>query len=299
MMSLSFRVSNVVTLLCLLPATATALAQDDVEIPQGYEDAPVAGEAAPAATGDMEDGDLSLIEVLAGALAEEANPNVVNLQRQFLPQYQQLWKAELGFLQRVCSLTREQREQIEAAADGIVRTAAREHAVAQDKMMHGGRDPFGGGQSTARDPYKLLQQQIAEVAKGKLNPEQASRYQEEWDKRNAHRQRVTVLNLVVLLDEHLMLTAEQRDKLVEALSVKYQGRGWGGQALDLFQHNPQYLPAIPDQQIVPILNSTQKTIWQSAQKLDPSSEGGFGFVRAMAVIDDGDVFVEDVMIEEQ
>jgi hypothetical protein len=211
-----------------------------------------------------------------------------------MPQFQQLWKAEMGFVQRVCSPDRDQRAQIERLSDGLAKAAAREYAQAQNGMMRGGADPFGA-RTMPRAPQQLVQRQMMKALQGKLSPEQISRYRDECGKRSEYQKRVTVLNLVVRLDERLVLTAEQREKLVEELTRNYHA-GWG-QSLEVIQNNRQYLPSIPDQQILPILNPRQKTIWHGAQKLGHVVLGGMGFGQAAVVIDDDVFLVDEVEIE--
>ena len=63
-------------------------------VPQGYEDAAVADEARPAVEAQIEEDAGSLIDVLVGALAEDADPNIRKLEQQFLPQFQPLLKPD-------------------------------------------------------------------------------------------------------------------------------------------------------------------------------------------------------------
>jgi hypothetical protein len=282
-------------MLCLWLSPAFGLAQDEEEqeVPQGYEDAVVADEARPAVEAQIEEDAGSLIDVLVGALAEDDDPNVANLERQFLPQFQPLLKAELAFIRRACRLNKEQHEQITKSANQRLRLAVKEYAIAQNNMRQGGRIRT----RSLPDPRKLVQQQLAKLVKQKLGAEQAEGYQQECDKRTAHRKRATVLNLVAKLDEELVLTAEQRDKLVESLSANYQD-AWA-QWLEMLMHNNQHLPSIPDQHITPVLNETQKTVWRGARKQGHHIHWGMGLAPAMVMIDDAAIAIDvDVMADE-
>lgn len=274
-------------MLCSLFPPLSAFAQDEEEqnVPQGYEDAAVADEARPALEAQIEEDAGSLIDVLVGALAEDADPNIRKLEQQYLPQFQPLLKPELAFIQRVCRLNKEQHDQIKTSADQRLRVAVKEYAIAQNNMRQGRRIRA----QSLPDPRKLVQQQLAKLVKQKLSAEQAEAYQQECDKRNAHRKRATVLSLVAKLDEELVLTVEQREKLIESLTSNWQD-AWVG-SLQVLIHNQQYLPHLPDQLVVPVLNETQKTIWRGSQKHSIAHGGGFGFAPVQVMIDDAPMAV--------
>lgn len=266
--------------LWLIPGLGFAQDEQEQEVPQGYEDAATADADAPAV--DAEESG-SLIDVLVGALADDADPQIVNLERQYLPQFQSLLKPELAFIQRVCRLDKEQRDQIAKTADRRLRLAVKEYVIALNNMNQG-RGRFR--RQSMPDPRKLVQRQLAKWVEQNLSTEQAEAYRQESDKRNEHRKHAAVLSLVAKLDEELVLTIEQREKLIESLSSNWQD-AWL-QSLETLIHNNQYLPQLPDQLVIPFLNETQKTIWRGAQKYY-LGQGGFGFAPGMVMIDDAPV----------
>ena len=67
-------------------------------------------------------------------------------------------------------------------------------------------------------------------------------------------------NLVAKLDGDLVLTAEQRDKLVKALAANWKD-AWG-QSLQMLQNLDSFFPNIPDQVVAPILSENQKEVWR-------------------------------------
>lgn len=267
------------------PVTNKAAPAAQAQAPQGYEDAAMANEVAPTVQGQAEAAPASesLLDALADAMTENADPNVANLERQFLPQFQPLFKAELAFVQRACGLNKEQREQIQKAGDECLKAAARKYAMAQNQLRNGRGVRIVGGVPTVPDPRGLVQQQMANMVKSKLRPEQAAQYRQECGKRAANRKHVATGNLVAELDEVLVLTAEQRDKLMESLSSNWQD-AWA-QSLEMLIHNNQYLPSIPDQHVVPFLSETQRTAWRNIPKQGHVIGGGFN-VPAMVMIED-------------
>ncbi len=317
-MSLFIRSATCLGLLCLGLMPSLVLAQEASEAPPGYEDAPAAKKPAPAAQAEAppgyEDAAManeaappvevrgevqaeapeassgSLLDALAEALTDNNDPNVANLEREFLPQFQPLVKAEQAFVQRACGLNKEQRAQIAKAGDECLKAAARKYALAQNQWRNGRGVRIVGGQPVLPDPRGLVQQHMAGIVQSKLRPEQAEQYRQECDKRAAHRKDMAVRNLVAELDERLVLTAEQRDKLVESLASHWQD-AWA-QSIQMLLQSNQYLPSIPDQHVVPFLNEKQKAAWRNIAKQGTVMFGDFDMAPMMVTIEDSDV-VED------
>ena len=83
------------------------------------------------------------------------------------------------------------------------------------------------------------------------------------EKRDEHRKRVALRNLLVELEHELRLTAEQRDKLGESLATHWDpALGSAGSFLD----EERIFPEIPDPVIVPFLTETQKAAWKSSRR---------------------------------
>ena len=56
------------------------------------------------------------------------------------------------------------------------------------------------------------------------------------------------------------------------------------QSIEMFMHDYQFLPPIPDQYVAPFLNDPQKAIWRSTQKFN-GFWGGFGMMGGIMVDD--------------
>jgi hypothetical protein len=148
-------------------------------------------------------------------------------------------------------------------------------------MMRGG---FGRVQRTSQDPTVLLHLALAEVLNKTLQPEQRTAYDNEMALRKAYRQRAAIENVVALIDERLVLTIDQRQKLTESLNKNWQA-SWV-QSIEMLINNNQYLPSIPDQFVVSALNDTQKKVWRAAQKQNFMVWGGFGWGQQVGAVDD-------------
>ena len=79
--------------------------------------------------------------------------------------------------------------------------------------------------------------------------------------------------MVSRLDDQVLLTPQQRDKIYEALSAKWQDQ-WEKWSLMQQVYGDRYFPVVPDQYVVPHLNAEQKTVWQGLQKVDIGYWGG-------------------------
>jgi hypothetical protein len=78
------------------------------------------------------------------------------------------------------------------------------------------------------------------------------------------------MNLVIRVDRLLVLTKEQRDQLTKILEKNWKNTVNQWQIVKL---GDQYLPTMPDEEIVPILTENQKNVWRGV----PKGSVSFGF----------------------
>ncbi len=242
----------------------------DLEVPAAVE-AVVAGEV--------------LVEGAVAADAAGGDP----FEQQFRQQFRQLSKGELNFVRAVCQPNAEQSKKIKTAGDVGLKTAVKKFAEVQKKMQQGIR---AGQEPQWPDPRKIISDALLKSVKESLSADQAKRYEAELEKRSAARKRAALLNLVAKLDKDLVLTADQRGKLSEALSTNWQD-AWG-QQIEVFMYGDTYMPVIPDAQVLPVLTEKQKQIWTSIPKQHNQIWGwaGFGFVQVMDVAEEAGAIAE-------
>lgn len=205
--------------------------------------------------------------------AVRANEAVVRqLEAQMLPQFRQLLCVELAHLRRVCPMDAKSLAEIAKATKPGFADMVHKSAVSR----YTGRRGSYLDAPDAMDPLSQVQNFLAPLAEAKLGQKQARIYRQESEKRAQCRKRAVVLNLVAAMDEHLVLTAEQREKLVQSLSANYQ-HGWE-QFLRVFSYNAQYLPGIRDDLVVPLLDEKQKDVWRQVPKVGASSFWGLHVV---------------------
>ena len=161
-----------------------------------------------------------------------------------------------------------------------MKTAVKKFAEVQKKMQQGIR---AGQEPQWPDPRKIISDALLKSVKESLSADQAKRYEAELEKRSAARKRAALLNLVAKLDKDLVLTADQRGKLSEALSTNWKDE-WG-QQIEVFMYGDTYMPVLPDAQVLPVLTDKQKQIWTAIPKQHNQIWGwaGFGFVQVMEV----------------
>ena len=220
-------------------------------------------------------------DVLVEAQAVDAAQAVGDpFEQQFRQQFGPLAKTELNFVRAVCQPNAEQSQKIKAASDVALKTAIKKFAEIQKKMQQGIR---GGEQPQWPDPRKLMADVLLKTVKETMSADQVKRYESELEKRSAARQRAALLNLVAKLDKDLVLTAEQRGKLSEALTSNWKD-DWGRQ-LEVFMYGDAYMPVLPDAQVLPVLTERQKQIWTAIPKQHHQIWGwaGFGFVQAVEI----------------
>lgn len=240
-----------------------------------------AKEEEPATTTvEVKKREVQKVQVVGKAVAGQLVVNMVPQVQQFTQQFRPILRAELHLVRTACELTEEQRKQVARKGEGILKDAATKYAESQQKMMQ----PRRAGQAVSLpDPRALIQEGILASLKTHLPPEQLARYQEEIDERAVNRKQLAVQNLVAKLDQDLVLSAEQRDRLGESLSSTWND-AWG-QSLQMFMNIDQFFPNIPDKYVLPILNETQKKVWRNIPKTQANFWGGFGMFGGMMLED--------------
>ena len=179
---------------------------------------------------------------------------------QYVQQFRPMFRAEYYFVRNSCGLNADQRRQLARMGETAIKAAARQFVEAQQKMM------VRGWQQNVEypDPRKFIEQELSREVVGLLSAKQALLYRAELEKRTASRKQVAIDNLVAKLDGDLVLTTEQRSKLVHALSANWKD-SWC-QSLEMLQNIDSFFPSIPDQVVTPFLSENQKQAWRGISK---------------------------------
>jgi hypothetical protein len=182
---------------------------------------------------------------------------------QFLGQFRPFLTEELGFVRLVCSdLSKEQRPKIKAAGEASLKQAAKEMAQFQNRQNQGRAIQA----RTQPEPRKMVREAVAKSLQETLTAEQMERYSREATARKEHRKQAAILCIVSRLDGCLSLNAEQREKIIDAISLNWEDK-WE-QWLMMNSYPEQYFPEMPEKFVSPFLNSDQKSVWNGLQKIN-------------------------------
>jgi hypothetical protein len=89
-------------------------------------------------------------------------------------------------------------------------------------------------------------------------------------------------NLIAKIDRLLLLTTEQRAKLGEILKNRWSDSWNHTQML----YGDLNFPRMPDDEIVPILTDTQKTVWRAIPKMSVVNWPDVGWVQGFEIGDE-------------
>ena len=199
--------------------------------------------------------------------------------QQFVQQLHPILKSELGFVRLICSdLTPEQRAKIRKPAEAALKDAAKQLAKHQNQMQRG-----MAMRNNPTEGSKQIREAIHKAMKDTLTEPQYARYEEEATLKIATRKQTAISNLISRLDGQLYLTVDQRERISDSLTSKWQD-GWEKWLAMMNMYGDRYFPTIPDQCVTPFLNTEQKLVWQSVQKVDFGAWWGGG--GAMENLDD-------------
>jgi hypothetical protein len=227
-----------------------------------------------AATGKVEVQQKAAIAKRAAAVAKARAVRVmggVDLDGQipqFIVQFRPILGAEYHVIRVVCQLTLEERKTMARDAERALKEVARKYA-------EGMRRPMNVNDRAALEPRKMIQEGLLQAAKAHLPASRAARYEEELSRRRDGRKQLAVRNLVARLDRDMVLTALQRAEIAKSLSSHWDD-SWG-QSLEMFMHDYNFFPPIPDQYVAPFLKDPQKRIWRTTQRSQVFF-GGFGMM---------------------
>lgn len=174
-----------------------------------------------------------------------------------------LVNAELSFVKRVCDPNEEQMTAIVAAAQQAFDAMAdmtvegQANVIARNNLRIRGPN----NESLTQNPYTRIRKDAAKFLRPILRQEQLERYLEESKQRDEFERQAAIDIAVGLIDNKLILTEEQREKLTEDLIVKW----WGVdiQQIQMYLSNPQYAPEIPVSSLSKILTPSQMKVWRS------------------------------------
>jgi hypothetical protein len=195
-------------------------------------------------------------------MAPAFDANVAMLQ--FLPQFKQLHKAEMHFMRLVCQPTRQQFELIAADSEPALKELAQKFGQRnQNGFVIINAALVGQADDEQNDAHRLVADVVAKSVRKILAAELANRFDEEIAARMESSKQTVVLGYVAKMDKLLHLNAQQREKLIKLLNANWKYSNNRAQILNM---GGEYFPVMPDADINPILNESQKRLWTGVQR---------------------------------
>ncbi len=207
------------------------------------------------------DRDLGLVNDVA-EMIEAAVPKLVESPDFLKP----LVNSELSFIKRVCRPTVNQMDKIVVEA----KTAF----DSMSDMVQGNNQPFvrvgeirfmGPNQEQlSGNPYGRVRRDAMKYLKPILSEKQFQSYVDETKLRDDFERGAAIWVVIDLMDNKLVLTIEQRQKLYEKLLA-----GWRDIEISSIQNyvsNPNYMPQVPNNLVDPVLSTEQRSLWNAASQ---------------------------------
>ena len=249
-------------------ATTIVVTKVEVKVGDGARAVVPAKAAVPVKAADVAKGAV----MMKMAMPVAANkPDLAALIQQFKPQCRPMIRSELHLITSLCSPTKEQRVKLAAEGEKLLTEVVTTYAEAQAKMMLG---QWRGG--AMPDPNKQIHEGLPKILKSILSTDQSALYEAEVKRREDDRRQSAARSLVARLDQIVVLSKEQREKITDAVVAGWND-SWGHNLEQFFaSYGDRYFPTVPDAIIVPTLNAMQKDVYRGTQKSQVNF-GGFGF----------------------
>jgi hypothetical protein len=200
------------------------------------------------------------------ALVNVRAANLDNLIANLINQGRPAMRAELIFVREICRLEKEPFRLIAQDAELALKRVATTLAESQQQGRMPVQAPKGQTpRSRNLDGLAVLREELESLMKKHLTSDQFAEYQTEVEKRNASRKQAAIHYLVNAMDQDLCLSDEQRIKLTESLSSRWE-ESWSTVLEDQLFGN-RFQPIAIDPLVIPYLNATQRKLWQGTQKV--------------------------------
>ena len=211
------------------------------------------------------EGVTELVEVMIEAAFEggmdEGQLNIEDAMEQMRP----LMISELQFVRLACpDLPMEHRLTVRAAAEARLKELAERSS--SNPTTEEQEETVGVLLDQRRDSLSEMRNTITDSLKPLLTDLQFRQYEEMASDRVAQRKHAAIIGSVSRIDGQLLLSPQQRENIIEAISTNWRPRWEQWAVMQGFQDD--YLPKLPAELVTSFLNDTQKEAWQTLQKID-------------------------------
>lgn len=223
---------------------------------------------------DDDQGDSETLEVLNVEDVAAAKPDALDPAKPEPPEFLKPYvNAELSFIKRVCRPTVAQMNKIVAEAtksyrglaDLINNEIGRPPVMAMNEFARQNQPiQFVGPnqEQLSKNPFVRIRNDAHAYLKPCVSDEQYQDYVEESKMRTDFERKAAIDIAIGYLEDRLALTEDQREKIFDTFM-----KSWDDidiQWIQMYLHNPQFMPSIPTKLIRKILTAEQKQQWQKA-----------------------------------
>lgn len=202
---------------------------------------------------------------------EQLAAMIAEMEKQFNRQFAAALAIEINFVQKVCQPTDAEVAEINTALEQYRVELVKKYSESSKKARNGQVPAW------SQDSHSGIRGQLARVVKTRLTADQAARYEEEVELRDADRKRATINSLVAQIDQAVNLSTTQREQLVESLKSSWKEE-WGNQFnTSLRQPGNQFHVSLPPRLVEPHLSETQKKIWRAVKDSNQANQGALFF----------------------
>ncbi len=180
-------------------------------------------------------------------------------------EYQPRIKSQLLFLKKTGNLSDEQFEAIRDCSQFELKSVCRKHFLkARQSAMAEVAENITDSDSGGTESLPLvIQRFFVDFVRSQIGFDQMKSYETELAARNAHRKRVTILNLVARLDADLLLMPDQREQFTKLIDSEWKDE-WA-QSMSALMPDANFMPALPDGKVLAILKDDQREVWKTRQ----------------------------------
>ena len=206
------------------------------------------------------------VMVKRGAVnAELQAAQVQALAKQYIRTYQPILEMEMRFLSIAADPPADARREIAVEGAKALKDLAAKMPQGQvQRVIINGRVV-----NQSLDPRKLIHEAVENTARAKLPAEKFASYKKELDARAHDQREAEVYHLVGTLDKLLILSGEQRQKLVDELRANWDEANYPNIETAVIYDG--YYPMINAKYFNTILDDDQKKIWATATKISYAS----------------------------
>ena len=141
--------------------------------------------------------------------------------QQFGPAFEEYARAELRFIHEICHLKKSEFTVLQREANFTSRKALLKTVQIQVQMQDGWR---GGQPPQYPDVQTMMEESLLRTAEQELSDAQFEGYQDELEARKDFRREAGAETIIANLDTDLLMSADQRGRLVEPLKRSWEGR---------------------------------------------------------------------------